>query len=87
MRIINEPTAAALAYGLSHSSNSNDHILVIDTGGGTMDFTILEKTLQQLADLTAGKAQFQTPMGGPTLTATNVAQVQQLLVELKTMKQ
>jgi hypothetical protein len=50
-------------------------------------FTILEKTLQQLADLTAGKAQFQTPMGGPTLTATNVAQVQQLLVELKTMKQ
>ena len=50
-------------------------------------FTILEKTLQQLADLTAGKAQFQTPMGGPTLTSTNVAQVQQLLTELKTMKQ
>lgn len=50
-------------------------------------FTILEKTLQQLADLTAGKAQFQTPMGGPTLTATNLAQVQQLLTELKTMKQ
>lgn len=50
-------------------------------------FTILEKTLQQLADLTAGKAQFQTPMGGPTLTATNVAQVQQLVTELKTMKQ
>ena len=44
IRIINEPSAAALAYGLSHSSNSNDHILVIDTGGGTMDFTILEKT-------------------------------------------
>jgi len=50
-------------------------------------FTILEKTLQQLADLTAGKAQFQTPMGGPTLTATNLAQVQQLVTELKTMKQ
>jgi molecular chaperone DnaK len=44
LRIINEPSAAALAYGLSHSSNSNEKILVIDTGGGTMDFTILEKT-------------------------------------------
>lgn len=50
-------------------------------------FTILEQTLQQLADLTSGKAQFQTPMGGPTLTATNVTQVQKLLTELKTMKQ
>jgi molecular chaperone DnaK len=44
LRIINEPSAAALAYGLSHSSNSDEKILVIDTGGGTMDFTILEKT-------------------------------------------
>lgn len=44
IRIINEPSAAALAYGLKHSTNSNDNILVIDTGGGTMDFTILEKT-------------------------------------------
>ena len=44
IRIINEPSAAALAYGLSHSSCSDEKILVIDTGGGTMDFTILEKT-------------------------------------------
>ncbi len=44
IRIINEPSAAALAYGLSHSSNSDEKILVIDTGGGTMDFTILEKS-------------------------------------------
>lgn len=44
LRIINEPSAAALAYGLSHSSNTDEQILVIDTGGGTMDFTILEKT-------------------------------------------
>jgi molecular chaperone DnaK len=44
IRIINEPSAAALAYGLSHGSNSNEKILVIDTGGGTMDFTLLEKT-------------------------------------------
>ena len=44
IRIINEPSAAALAYGLSHSSKLDDVILVIDTGGGTMDFTVLEKT-------------------------------------------
>ncbi len=43
IRIINEPSAAALAYGLNHSSNSEEMILVIDTGGGTMDFTVLEK--------------------------------------------
>ena len=44
IRIINEPSAAALSYGLNHSSNSDEMILVIDTGGGTMDFTILQKT-------------------------------------------
>jgi molecular chaperone DnaK len=44
IRIINEPSAAALAYGLKHSGQENEKILVIDTGGGTMDFTILEKT-------------------------------------------
>jgi molecular chaperone DnaK len=43
IRIINEPSAAALSYGLNHSSQSEEKILVIDTGGGTMDFTILEK--------------------------------------------
>jgi len=43
IRIINEPSAAALAYGLSHSSGELEEILVIDTGGGTMDFTILQK--------------------------------------------
>ena len=44
IRIINEPSAAALAYGLNYSSNVDEKILVIDTGGGTMDFTILEKS-------------------------------------------
>ena len=43
IRLINEPTAAALAYGLNNSE-TNEIILVVDTGGGTMDFTILEKT-------------------------------------------
>jgi molecular chaperone DnaK len=41
IRIINEPSAAALAYGLQHSGERK--IMVIDTGGGTMDITILQK--------------------------------------------
>jgi molecular chaperone DnaK len=41
IRIINEPSAAALAYGLSLPKNNEDKILVIDLGGGTLDLTIL----------------------------------------------
>lgn len=40
-RIINEPTAAALAYGLD-KSHSNAHIAVYDLGGGTFDISILK---------------------------------------------
>ncbi len=41
-RIINEPTAAALAYGLDKSSKKDMHVVVFDCGGGTHDVSILE---------------------------------------------
>ena len=48
LRIINEPTAAALAYGLQDKeSTKNGKILVFDLGGGTFDVTILSINKQK----------------------------------------
>ena len=41
-RIINEPTAAALAYGLDSDSDKEQKIMVYDLGGGTFDVSIIE---------------------------------------------
>ncbi len=41
-RIINEPTAAALAYGLDKTQGANQKIFIYDLGGGTFDISILE---------------------------------------------
>lgn len=40
-RIINEPTAAAIAYGMDKMSDGESNVLVFDLGGGTFDVTLL----------------------------------------------
>ena len=40
LRVINEPTAAALAYGL-HKKEGLHNVLVVDLGGGTLDVSLL----------------------------------------------
>ena len=41
LRIVNEPTAAALAYGIASEDDSDQTILVFDLGGGTFDVSVL----------------------------------------------
>jgi L1 cell adhesion molecule like protein len=41
LRIINEPTAAAIAYGLQNNTLVNKYILIFDLGGGTFDVSVL----------------------------------------------
>ncbi len=41
-RIINEPTAASLAYGIDKDENKNQKVLIFDLGGGTFDVSVLE---------------------------------------------
>merc|ERR1711865_507370 len=41
LRIINEPTAAAIAYGLDKGSSAERNVLIFDLGGGTFDVSLL----------------------------------------------
>src|SRR5580658_5851689 len=41
LRIINEPTAAAIAYGLNQKVSAERNILTFDLGGGTFDVSLL----------------------------------------------
>jgi molecular chaperone DnaK len=61
LQVINEPTAAALAYGLGQ--NKNETVLVYDLGGGTFDVTVLRITDDGVFEVlsTAG----DTHLGGP----------------------
>ena len=42
LRIINEPTAAAIAFGLNEKSDKERHVLIFDLGGGTFDVSLLD---------------------------------------------
>ncbi|KAK4687333.1 hypothetical protein P7C73_g2783, partial [Tremellales sp. Uapishka_1] len=44
LRIINEPTAAAIAYGLDQKSKEEKNVLIFDLGGGTFDVSLLNIT-------------------------------------------
>ena len=41
LRIINEPTAAAIAYGLDKKGDGENNVLIFDLGGGTFDVSVL----------------------------------------------
>jgi molecular chaperone DnaK len=67
-RIINEPTAAALAYGLDQDGSAAGRIAVYDLGGGTFDISILEihggvfKVLSTNGDTHLGGEDFDTAL-------------------------
>ena len=42
LHLLNEPTAAALAYGADRPGQADKNILVFDLGGGTFDVTVME---------------------------------------------
>ncbi|KAG1441771.1 hypothetical protein G6F56_011338 [Rhizopus delemar] len=42
LRIINEPTAAAIAYGLNKNTKGETNVLIFDLGGGTFDVSLLK---------------------------------------------
>jgi len=48
LKLLNEPTAAAFAYGLNHAS-SRRKVLVFDLGGGTFDVTLVQMADQEIA--------------------------------------
>ena len=41
LRVINEPTAAAIAYGLDQTTEGEKNVLIFDLGGGTFDVSVL----------------------------------------------
>lgn len=63
-RLINEPTAAAMAYGLGRSSETDEIIAVYDFGGGTFDITLLEISEKTFEVLTSSG---DTRLGGDDL--------------------
>lgn len=58
LAIINEPTAATLAYGIGRDDEEKKHILIYDLGGGTFDISVMKfegRKIETLASLGNGK--------------------------------
>ncbi len=77
LRIINEPTAASLAYGLDKNNDST--ILVYDLGGGTFDVTLLKLSdgcdfhvLSTAGDTKLGGADFDSALGNLIVSKLNL---------------
>lgn len=65
LRIINEPTAAALAYGLDKNLKGDKNVLIFDLGGGTFDVSILsidEGSLFQVSALWISVVAYSDPL-------------------------
>ena len=52
LRIINEPTAAAIAYGLDKKVGGERNVLIFDLGGGTFDVSLINSILIQFGKIT-----------------------------------
>jgi len=52
--IINEPTAAAIAYGMDRAENENQTVLVYDLGGGTFDITMIKVQPEKIEVVVTG---------------------------------
>ena len=64
-RIINEPTAAALAYGLDKAAKNDHYIAVFDLGGGTFDISVLELYQQEgVSNFNVKSTNGDTHLGG-----------------------
>ncbi|MDO4776950.1 MAG: molecular chaperone HscC [Cardiobacteriaceae bacterium] len=77
-RLLNEPTAAAMAYGL-HQSGSDKQFLVLDLGGGTFDVTLLEM-FDGIMEVRASTG--DNALGGEDFTALLVAHFAQAHPEI-----
>ncbi|KAK9073059.1 hypothetical protein SSX86_007381 [Deinandra increscens subsp. villosa] len=74
MRLINEPTAAAIAYGLDHLADQTWHddkiVLVFDLGGGTFDVSLLK--ISKTGDIDVKAVGGDTHLGGEDFDTTLV---------------
>lgn len=100
LRLINEPTAAAIAYGLDADINEQQTIVVFDLGGGTFDVSVLKlnkgvfEVLSTAGDTALGGDDFDQLLVQHFLTEMNisnddltVSELQQLRLKAKSAKE